>query len=66
MLLPVSTKLIPVSTESAIKTAVVEGFLAGWLRGPVKADADKGVNNSNNKLRERAIVSVSFLQTISM
>ena len=57
---------MPVSTESAIKTAVVEGFLAGWLRGPVKADADKGVNNSNNKLRERAIVSVTFLQTSSM
>ena len=47
-----------VSTASDIKTAVVEGFLNEGRT--VKADADRGANNSSKKVLERVIVSVLF------
>jgi hypothetical protein len=50
--------LVPVSTASDIKTAVVKGFLNEGRT--VKADADRGANKSSKKVLERVIVSVLF------
>jgi hypothetical protein len=57
MLFPVSTKFVPVSTESAIKTDVVDGLRdVGWLGR--KANAERGANNSSITVLERNIVFV--------